>query len=381
MMANAAPGSGWRNILPEEVWLNPVPAGDRVQFKPQLPSLIRVEGQIGSHQQLSWTRMIREGGTRTTNAEARQAEAAIIETVQAAEAQQAPLPVLAYYGAGRAWLPTNKRPTLRTSQRKPQQFDAYRKCLDTRIRDQDLNEWFLFETAAANGHGEGRPGYRAVKRAVLQCIPEADGLRYDSDLKEIVLSIRGFEQPYYNLSAGQRMMLAMVADIAIKAVTLNSYLLGPDHPGASDPMHVLRQSPGVVLIDELDVHLHPIWQRRVATDLKRTFEKIQFVCTSHSPQVIGEVRPEEVRLLRGEHAEKPAQSFGMDSNWVVEVLMEGAERNPTIKGRLENIFRLVEQKDLPAAEEEITKLRSETGNSDRLQRAASLVERIKVLGK
>ena len=146
-------------------------------------------------------------------------------------------------------------------------------------------------------------------------------------------------------------------------------------------MHVLRQSPGVVLIDELDVHLHPIWQRRVATDLKRTFEKIQFVCTSHSPQVIGEVRPEEVRLLRGEHAEKPAQSFGMDSNWVVEVLMEGAERNPTIKGRLENIFRLVEQKDLPAAEEEITKLRSETGNSDRLQRAASLVERIKVLGK
>jgi len=61
--------------------------------------------------------------------------------------------------------------------------------------------------------------------------------------------------------------------------------------------------------------------------------------------------------------------------------MEGAERNPTIKGRLENIFRLVEQKDLPAAEEEITKLRSETGNSDRLQRAASLVERIKVLGK
>ena len=377
----AAPGSGWRNILPEEVWLNPVPAGDRVQFKPQLPSLIRVEGQIGSHQQLSWTRMIREGGTRTTNAEARQAEAAIIETVQAAEAQQAPLPVLAYYGAGRAWLPTNKRPTLRTSQRKPQQFDAYRKCLDTRIRDQDLNEWFLFETAAANGHGEGRPGYRAVKRAVLQCIPEADGLRYDSDLKEIVLSIRGFEQPYYNLSAGQRMMLAMVADIAIKAVTLNSYLLGPDHPGASDPMHVLRQSPGVVLIDELDVHLHPIWQRRVATDLKRTFEKIQFVCTSHSPQVIGEVRPEEVRLLRGEHAEKPAQSFGMDSNWVVEVLMEGAERNPTIKGRLENIFRLVEQKDLPAAEEEITKLRSETGNSDRLQRAASLVERIKVLGK
>jgi predicted ATP-binding protein involved in virulence len=377
----AAPGSGWRNILEDEIRLKPVLAGDRVHFQPQLPSKISVEGRIGLRENLCWTRMIRRGGTRTTNAEAREAEKSIVETVEAAHAQRAPLPVLAYYGAGRAWLPTNKRPSARTSQRRPRQFDAYRNCLDTRIRDRDLNEWFLFEAAAANGLGEGRPGYRAVKQAVLDCIPEADGLRYDSGLKEIVLSIRGFEQPFYNLSAGQRMMLAMVADIAIKAVTLNSYLLGPDHSGATDPMHVLRQSPGIVLIDELDVHLHPIWQRRVATDLKRTFEKIQFVCTSHSPQVIGEVRPEEVRLLRAERADTPAQSYGMDSNWIVEVLMDGAERNPTVKGVLEHIFRLIEQKNLPEAEKEITKLRSETGNSDRLQRAASLVERIKLLGK
>ena len=135
------------------------------------------------------------------------------------------------------------------------------------------------------------------------------------------------------------------------------------------------------MIDELDVHLHPKWQRRVATDLKETFPSIQFICTSHSPQVIGEVKPEEVRLLRDDHADTPAQSYGMDSNWIVEVLMEGAERNQTIKDQLKNIFTLIDQKNLPAAEAEITKLRSETGNSERLQRAASLVERIKLLGK
>jgi len=376
-----APGSGWRNILTEEIRLDPFRAGDRVLFKPQLPSKISVRGAIGSKHGLSWTRMIREGGARTTNAEAREAEQAISETVKAANAQTAPLPVLAYYGAGRAWLPTNKRPTGPTTQRKPQQFDAYRNCLDTRIRDRDLNEWFLFEAAAANGHGEGRPGFRAVKQAVLNCIPEADGLRYDSDLKEIVLSIRGFEQPYYNLSAGQRMMLAMVADIAIKAVTLNSYLLGAGQPGEKDPMQVLKLSPGVVLIDELDVHLHPKWQRRVATDLKTTFPQIQFICTSHSPQVIGEVLPDEIRLLDAGERETPAQSFGMDSNWIVEVLMGGAERNPKIKTRLDHIFALIDHKDLPAAEKEIGKLQGETGNSDRLQRATSLIERIKLLGR
>lgn len=377
----AAPGSGWRNILEEEIRLEPVPAGDRVHFKPQRPCRITAEGAIGAREGLSWTRMIREKGTRTTNAGAREAEAAITDLVKDAEAQKAPLPVLAYYGAGRAWLPTNKRPKSTLSQRKPQQFDAYRQCLDTRINDKDLNEWFLNEAAAANGHGEGRPGLRAVKQALLNCIPDADSVRWDADLKEIVLSIKGFEQPFYNLSAGQRMMLAMVADIAIKAVTLNSYWLGEGQPGAKDPMHVLTHSPGVVLIDELDVHLHPIWQRRVATDLKRTFQKMQFVCTSHSPQVIGEVRPDEVRLLKAGDMEKPAQSYGMDSNWIIEVLMQGAERNATVKSRLEQIFALIDHKDLDAAAKEVAELRAETGNSDRLQRAASLIERIKTLGR
>src|SRR3989442_10109669 len=112
----AAPGSGWRNILTEEIRLAPVRAGDRIQFQPKLPARISVEGQIGFHDRLSWTRMIREGGTRTTNAEAREAEGAITELVAVAQDQGAPLPVLAYYGAGRAWLPTNKRPALRASQ-------------------------------------------------------------------------------------------------------------------------------------------------------------------------------------------------------------------------------------------------------------------------
>ena len=361
----AAPGSGWRNILHEEVWLEPVRAGDRTQFEPRLPSLVTVEGRIGDHENLKWTRMIRQGGTRTTNAEARKAEEAIVETVQAAKAQRAPLPVLAYYGAGRAWLPTNKRPTFRLSQRKPQQFDAYRQCLDTRIRDQELNQWFLLETAATNGHAEGRPGFRAVKQAVLGCIPQADGLRYDTDLKEIVLSIQGFEQPFYNLSAGQRMMLAMVTDIAIKAVTLNSYMLGSDHPGSRNPMYVLEQSPGVVLIDELDVHLHPKWQRRVATDLKRTFPKVQFVCTSHSPQVIGEVLPEEVRFLDDGRVSTPTRTFGINSDRVLDELMRGgSSRNAETKRKLGELAAAIDREDFSQSQRLLQEVEDILGEQD-----------------
>ncbi len=361
----AAPSSsGWRNILKEEVRLDPVDAGDRIFWKLALPSKITATGIIGHSEGLSWTRMIRTGGTRTTNAQAHNAETAIIELLKGAEAQRELLPVLAYYGAGRAWKATNKRPIGPTNTRKPQQFDAYRNCLDTRIRDQELNDWFLFETAAANGYGDGRPGYQAVKRAVLACIPEADEVRYASELKEIVLTINGNQQPFFNLSAGQRMMLAMVADIAIKAVTLNSYLLGPGQPGADDPMQILKRSPGVVLIDELDVHLHPKWQRRVATDLKNTFPSIQFVCTSHSPQVIGEVRPEEVRLLDGGEVTMPTRTFGIDSDRVLDELMDATSRNPQVKEKLGELAAAIDREDFSQSDQLLKQIENILGETD-----------------
>ncbi len=359
----AAPGSGWRNILTEEIRLEPHPRGDRVLFESRLPSKISVRGAIGGKEGLKWVRMIREGGARTTNAEAKLAERAISELAQAAQAQAATLPVLAYYGAGRAWLPTNKRPAGPTSQRRRHQFDAYHNCLDTRIRDRDLVEWFLYE-AAAEGHNGVRPGYEAVKQAVLQCIPEADGLRYDSDVKDIVLSIRGVEQPYHNLSAGQRMMLAMVADIAIKALTLNSYLLGPGKPASKDPMLMLKQVPGIVLIDELDVHLHPNWQRRAASDLKRIFTGIQFICTSHSPQVIGEVPPEEIRLLENGMASQPPRSRGIDSSRILEEVMGAPARNETVDALIKKLSRAVDEEQFPQAWNLLGQLEKQLGPDD-----------------
>jgi len=361
----AAPGSGWRNILAEEIRLEPVKAGDRISFQQCLPTQVSVTGSIGEKEGLRWTRMIRVNGTRTTNAEAKDAQAAIANLVSKARAQQAPLPVLAYYGAGRAWQPTNKRQVGPVSGSKPRQLDAYRYCLDTRIREKDINDWFLFETAAsATSNGRERPGYVAVKLAVLGCIPEADGLRYDADLKEIVLSIGGSEQPFHNLSAGQRMMLALVADIAIKAVTLNSYLLSSDQPGDIDSHAVLRQSPGVVLIDELDVHLHPRWQRRVTNDLKRTFPRVQFIATSHSPQVIGELAREEIRMLEDESVAMPRRSLGIDSNRILGEVMNAEYRDRATEALLESLFRHIQAEDFGHAKEVLKEVAAKLGHDD-----------------
>jgi len=82
--------------------------------------------------------------------------------------------------------------------------------------------------------------------------------------------------PFSYLSDGFRNMVAMVADIAVRCASLNPQFKGD----------AARNTPGVVMIDEIDLHLHPKWQRRVVNDLLNAFPKIQFVATTHSPFVI-----------------------------------------------------------------------------------------------
>ena len=306
-----------REILTMEIRLEPELNGDRVQFRERRPVKVRATGRIGEHDAVSWARQIRQDGKRTSNAEAKQALAFVKDIYSRDSAGENVLcPVLAYYGAGRAWLPSNQRVPKPQKNGPARRWAAFYDCFTERIRFADLQKWFSRESVErGNRGGRWRPGFEAVRRAVLRCVPGADDVRFDADRDQIVLSIEGHEQPFDNLSAGQRMMLALVADLAIKAVTQNSYLIPPDELPPTDQLPaVLAQTPGVVLIDELDVHLHPNWQRRVAHDLKATFPAIQFICTSHSPQVIGEVRPEEIRRLDHDQVTTPERSFGIDSS-------------------------------------------------------------------
>jgi predicted ATP-binding protein involved in virulence len=90
------------------------------------------------------------------------------------------------------------------------------------------------------------------------------------------------------MSDGIRSMLSMVGDIAYRCVKLNPHL------GSQAAL----ESPGVVLIDEIDMHLHPRWQQSVLTQLKKAFPNIQFIVTTHSPQVLTTVPPEAIRGLK-----------------------------------------------------------------------------------
>ena len=374
-----------RNILTREIRLEPSREGDRIQFREKLPVRVEATGQITEREHATWVRQRKRGGRRTVNTEAKEVLSIISNLYERDALGEAVVcPVLAYYGAGRAWLPSNQRlPSEAKSNGAARRWAAFYDCFNERIRFDELRKWFHRETTAAgNRGGRMRPGFDVVRRAVLNCVSKADGLWFDPDREQMVLSIEGRAQPFDNLSAGQRMMLALAADIAIKAVTQNNFLVPPDQLGPEDePLpRVLLQTPGVVLIDELDVHLHPSWQRRVAADLKKTFPAIQFVCTSHSPQVIGELSRDEIRLLRPEGIASPAVALGADSNWILDhVLMEGsASENLTARHLKDEAETAIAEGDLAAARAKLGELRvlldGETGELVRLESSLHTLE-------
>lgn len=289
-----------RNIETHEIHLTSIDAGDRSQFVECKPVQIRACGIINGTN-FEWMRQIKKGGSRTSNTASKEILEAIEQIfTDISNGDSIRLPIIAYYGAGRAWLPSNKKsPTAKHSSKNvARRWDAFYDCLNERIRITDLQTWFQKEAIAALSRGKLRAGFKAVKIAILRCIPEAKDLWFDADRSEIVFQLQDSLQPLSNLSAGQKMMVCLIADIAIKIVTQNAAFLPEDYPTNSEELpDIFQQTNGLILIDELDVHLHPKWQKRIVNDLKTTFPALQFVCTTHSPFIIQSIDHGQLRSL------------------------------------------------------------------------------------
>lgn len=296
--------------------------GDRTLFqRADGDTSVWATGAVLGSPMMCWGPVLPAGKTRSNNARSKEVLTGIGAAFGlAGRGEPVRLPVICYYGAGRAFLGHNERQKAKAKSNGPaNRWEAFYDCLNERVRVSDLARWFQREhIEMGNRRGRYRPGFEVVRRAVLGCVPGADGVWYDSDSEEIALSIGGESQPFGNLSAGQRVMLAVVADLAVRMVTQNNFLVPADELGPDDaPLpRVLAQTPGVVLIDELDVHLHPTWQRGVVESLRRTFPAVQFIATTHSPFIVQSLREDELINLDG-------QTVPKTDNLSVERIAEG----------------------------------------------------------
>lgn len=176
------------------------------------------------------------------------------------------------------------------------------------------------------------------------------------------------------LSDGERGLLALVFDLTRRLAIAN--------PDSENP---IVEGVALVMIDEIELHLHPKWQRQVVRRLRDTFKNCQFVITTHSPQVIGQVKAEKLRLLTvndlGRVSLVPvSQSFGMDSSWILQNIMGVPARDYEIEQKLSMIYDSIDDGRFLDAREHAEEIRAEVGDFPDLQETFALLDRFELLG-
>ena len=136
----------------------------------------------------------------------------------------------------------------------------------------------------------------------------------------------------------------------------------------------MSEGHAVVLIDEIDLHLHPKWQRQIVRKLAATFPRCQFIATTHSPQVIGEVEHDRIHVMADGEVYSPTHSFGVDSSRVLEEVMEADPRTETIQKLLTAVSNDVGKQRYDDARESLAQLVGILGEGDpEVTRVATLL--------
>ncbi len=295
------------------------------------------------------------------------------------------LPLVGFYRANRHWNHPQPHELLAATQRQSR-IDGYASWWDASLDSVAFQSWAIakclerFQTSSETG-----AAFDAIKNdelalanvALAAAVEGVKGLRYDLKQKSLLVDwlpdASGTHDPtaFENLSDGQRAVIGLVGDIARRMCLLNPQL----------GSEVTTKTAGVVLIDELDMHLHPRWQRIITRGLQAAFPSLQFIVASHSPQVLGELRPEQIILLRPEGTSHPQVSYGLDSSQVLEEIMDATARSPGVENALTRLFGTLERNDLDSAREQLSALSELAPGIAELGGAQALLQRKVVLGR
>ena len=214
------------------------------------------------------------------------------------------LPIVAYYGTGRLW--RQIKVTEKSNRESNSRLFGYHDALEPASSYKEFEKWFrdssIIEYEKIYSRISLDPN---IKLSDLQT-EETTPLKNVTDAVDISLKLAGWKNLHYDptrkelviednfnniipvnhLSDGVKSMLAMIADIAYRCTKLNPHLVSSH-----------QETNGIILIDEIDMHLHPKWQQTVLQELQLTFPKIQFIVTTHSPQVLTTVKAKHIRIL------------------------------------------------------------------------------------
>ncbi|MBF0628748.1 MAG: AAA family ATPase [Magnetococcales bacterium] len=233
---------------------------------------------------------------------------------------------------------------------------AYGNALNSsrELRLNEIASWMHVQNELAKDLPQSNRHLEALRQAATRFLPECKNLRASVDPKpRLLVEKNGKELDVKQLSDGERGMLALVLDLAQR--------LSQANPKLDDPV---RDGQAVVLIDELDLHLHPKWQRQIVEQLTETFPNCQFIATTHSPQIIGEVPHDRIQIMANGQVYSPTHSFGVDSSRVLEEVMDSVQRNEKVGMLLSKISGEIGQNHFGVARKSLSDLLSILGEND-----------------
>lgn len=219
------------------------------------------------------------------------------------------LPLILYYGTDRIIREVSQRGHIKNFQ----VTDALRNCFDNVNYFRDFYDWFKTEEDIELRGLRENPEYKnpklnCVRTALERMIKGYSNLRIElAPARMVMTNVDGVDLQIDQLSRGYKAVLSVIADIAKRLSMAN--------PNSQNPL----EEDAVILIDELDLHLHPKWQKEIVDDLKRTFPNCQFIVSTHSPFVIQSLNAEELFDIK---TMQYAEEEGSYKGWSIEAIQE-----------------------------------------------------------
>lgn len=275
------------------------------------------------------------------------------------------LPIIAFYECDRLWLAEDRLNIEDTAKRQYSRFTPYTDCFHTGANHTAIGEWLLKYELVKLQQKKETPILNAIKSAARNALENCTDISFDFEEGRVIVDFEGKKSiPFEHLSDGQRTLLGLFCDIARRAAILNPHFEGEAN----------EKTNGVVLIDELDLHLHPKWQMNIIENLRKTFPNIQFICTTHSPILLRSIEREKIIILEnGKQSQLEFFTKGRDINSILYDLMGVPNRTKEYENKVDNIFGFLDDENIQKAEEILNELKKDYGEKDSVVQEAQIM--------
>jgi len=346
-----------------DIRMKTILVGSVIDRQAQVPVEITCTGSIDTGNAITWKRSLTSLNGRTTikDAKAIIAKAASLASSVKKGSTDVVLPLVSYYGTGRLWAQKKEKSTISKDSR----FSGYQDCLDIKANDKLLVAWLRKMTLIQLQQGKNLPELRAVLQAITSCTAssldvEPSTVHSYFDMKTDELCIEyvtntgdSHNHPVHELSEGYKNTISMVADIAYRMAKLNPQLLD-----------LVLTTSGVVLIDEIDQHLHPTWQQKILEDLMKVFPNIQFIVSTHSPFIISTAPVGSVVTITNDETFIAEDMYGSDVNTTTLAVMDASPRKPKIQELFDTFNTYLDEESYKEAREILDSLQKIISDND-----------------